>query len=108
MNEALWIAAGFGTWAVCCGVDALLGKTRKRLRKAEERVCSLRIALSNANRALEREKSRSMVKMTQAEQEYQDMKDRLDADLAAERAKNRELRKLLEQKWKEATGNGNP
>lgn len=109
MNEALWIAAGFGTWIALCGMDALRGRNRKRLKKAEERVFTLRAALSNANRARARDKSRFALKLSQAEQEYQNMKDRLEADVAAERAKNKELRMLLEQKWKEATGNnGNP
>lgn len=108
MTDALWILAGFCTWVSLCGMDALRGRNRKRLRKAEERVCSMRTSLADANMARERDKSRFAVKLTQAEQEYQDLKDRLEAEVAAERAKNKELRKLLEQKWKEATSNGNP
>lgn len=108
MNEAVWIAAGFGVWATLCGVDALMGRKWKRLAKAERRVCSLHIALSKEKRDRHRDKSRFAVKLAQAELEYQEMKDRLESDLAAERARNKELRKLLEQKWKEATGNANP
>lgn len=107
MNEALWVLAGVATWAVITGVDALAGRTKQRLRRAELRVKNLEQQLSGTSKALNRENSRRSAALIAAESRHLEEVDGLNAKIKALEEKVKEQQMMLNQKWKEATAGGN-
>lgn len=107
MTEALWVLAGVATWAVITGVDALAGRTKQRLRRAERDAKAWQKATVSITADLQREKSRRLADLTAADSRHQEEVDGLNAKIKALEGKVKEQEMMLDQKWKEATAGGN-